>query len=436
MKKKKNIYLRALLIYCLVLIVIIGAGLFVLNRFLVSYEASRPDNAMEEFMADTDRSFWTNGLKELVDAGFNEFTKTGAVLSDFGIDESGEITWSSLPGEGEIREFVVRLGSSKICTLSFVPADDVGFGLNSWRFADKKFSMPGGNDIRISAPEGSIVSINGVEVGEGYIIGQGQMDISLEHSFDIAPEANIYEIKDMMGPAEIKAFDSKGIELDAQSVSATEVAFLPEPLNSFSFYALPDSRVFINGCEIGEEYRSAVPLGLDTLENDAIVLYECSDLYSDCSISVQHNGQEVSPIENALGTCYIPGASKTIEGKLAKFVEGFIYAYVNFSADKDDAAEANFVTLSSYLLKDSELYKLTANTIENITWATTSNPVYNSIEYYDLIPLNGGKYICSIAYDVSYTLGSDDLHVQAGNLILIEEIDGKFYVSAMGAALQ
>ncbi len=434
--KKKNIFLRALIIYCLVLILIIGAGLSVLNRFLISYEASQPDNAMEDFMDETERSFWIDGLQAIVDAGFNEFTKEDAVLADFGIDENAEITWRSMPDEGDIKQFNVRLGSTRICTVNFVAADDVGFGLNNWRLADWEFSMPAGTDIKISVPSGSSIHINGVKVDDSYISGSSEMEVSLEHSFDIAPEAVIYEIKNMMGPAEIKAFDKHGRQMDAQSVSETDFAYLPEPLNGFSFCARPDAKVLINGCEIGTEYSSPLELGLSAADENSLVTYECTGLFSDCSISVIYDGVEVSPVENAFGKCYIPGASKTIDGDLTDFIEGFIYAYINFSADKDDATTDNFNALAKYLRSDSELYKLTANTIDNIKWATTSGLQYNSIDYYDLIPLGNDKYVCSIAYDISYTLGAEDLHIQSGNLILIEKIDGKYCVSDMGAALQ
>lgn len=434
--KKKNIFLRALIIYCLVLIVIIGAGLFVLNRFLTSYEASRPDNAMEEFMAEKDRSFWMDGLQALVDAGFNEFTIDDAALSDFGIDENAEITWRSMPSDSAQQQFIVRLGSSRICTVSLVPSEDIGFGLKNWRISGWDFSMPKGNDISISVPEGSSIHINGVKVSDSYISGSAEMEVSLEHSFDIAPAANIYVIENMMGPAEIRAFNKYGKEMEAITVSANELAYLPESSNSFSFYALPDSQILINGVEIGSEYCSGVDLGLAATDDDAIVLYECDELYGDCSISVIHDGKEVSLTETALGKCYIPGASKSFDGELAEFVEGFIYAYINFSADKDDATETNFAALAKYLLSSSELYDLTSKTIENITWATTSDLVYNNIDYFDLIPLGNDKYICSISYDISYTLGAEDLHVESGNLILIEKIDGKYCVSDMGAALQ
>lgn len=436
MKKNANRFLRSLIIYCLVLIVIIGAGLFVLNRFLVSYEASRPDRAMEKFMSEKDRSFWLSGLENVVDTEFNEFTKADALLSDFGLDENAEISWRSNISEGDEMEYDVRLGSSRICRVSFVPGDDVGFGMNSWEVSGWKFSIPGGTDIRVSVPTGSTVTINGVEADSSYISGIGSMEIPLEHSFDIAPASDIYEISRMMGPAEIKAFDSLGNELNAQVISKTEVAFLPEPVSSFSFCALPGSSVYINGVEITGEYCSPLDLGLGD-HSSGIMLYECTGLFSEGEISVIHEGESVSPFDAPFGKCFIPGASKTIDGKLAEFVEGFIYAYINFSADKDNTTEDNFAALAKYLLRSSELYTLTSKTIENITWVTTDNLVYNSIDYYDLLPLGDGKYICSISYDISYTIGaSRDLNIQSGNLILIEEVDGKYYVSDMSTSTQ
>ena len=433
--KKKNLYLRALLIYCLVLILIIGAALAVLCFFLKSYEASRPDNTVEEFMAGRDKDFWLDGLQELVDAGFNEFTLADAELTDFGIDPDADITWRSNASDSKTEQiYQVRLGSSKICTLYLRASNNVGFGMKSWVVSDWEFNMPGGSDIRLSVPTDCTAQINGVEVSADYITDVGSISLSLEHSFDIPPAAEIYEIKSMMGPADIKAFDADGNELEAASVSPTHVEFLPVPTEEFSFLALKNAQVYVNGHEISGEYCSPFDLGLGT-ESD-LLLYECSDLYGLPDIRVVQDDELVSAITLPAGQCYIPGASEDIEGDLAKFLEGFIYAYVDFTANKDKNADGNFAALANYLMPGSDLYKLIADTIENIAWATTGGLEYNSISYSDLIPLGGDKYICSIAYDISYTLGTSDLDVKDGNLILIEKHEGKYRVSAMSAALQ
>ena len=430
--KKKNVFLRALLIYCLVLILIIGAGLFVLTRLLTSYEASRPDNTVEEFMASRDKYFWLDGLQELIDKGFNEFSLAGASLEDYGIDANAEITWRSNASDSKTEQtYTVRLGSSKICTLFLRAGSNVGFGMNNWVVSDWEFTMPGGTDIRLSVPTDCTAEINGVEVGAQYITDAGFLTVELDHSFDLAPSAEIYVIEDMMGPAEIKAFDADGNELDAVSVSPTHIEFLPVPTESFSFLVLDSAQVYVNGSEITGEYCSPMDLGLEV--ESSILHYECTDLYGVNDIRVVQDGNVVEPIEMPMGQCYIPGVSEDIDGEIAQFLEGFIYAYVDFSANKNHNADGNFAVLSKYLLSGSELYTLTANTIDNIVWATTSDLVYNSISYYDLIPLGNDRYICSIAYDISYTLGTSDLNVVDGNLILIEKHNGKYFVADMSA---
>lgn len=429
--KKKNIYLRALLIYCLVLAIIIAAGLVVLNRFLVSYEASRPDNMVESFMAEKDRSFWTGGLEELITTGFSEFTKLDAAVSEFGLDPEGDITWRSAGGDDAAKYYDVRLGNAKICTLTLIQSGDVGFGLKDWAVSDTEFTMPGGTDIRLSVPTGCTATINGVEVGSEYISGVGSIGVELEHSFDRAPASENYEIKSMLGPADIKAFDKDGRELEPVFLSDTEIEFHPVPDYGFSFYTLSGAEVSINGTDISGSYCTAVgeELGAEILR------YECSGLYAQPEISVITDGKSSAPAQLGIGSCFIPDASAEIDGEMAEFLEGFIYAYVDFSANKNQTAEANFAALAAYLLPGSEFYTLTANTIENIAWATTAGLKYNSIDYYDLIPLGGDRYICSIYYDISYTLGVNDLDVQTGNVILIEEHDGGYFVSAMSAGL-
>lgn len=430
--KNKNYYLRALIIYCLVLAIIVGAGLVVLNRFLVSYEASRPDNSVETYMASQSREQWIGGLQELINKGFDEFTLASSTPKDFGLDEQGEITWRSAGGDDATKYYEVRLGGVKICTLSLSAGNDLGFGMNDWVVSGREFHMPGGSDITISVPTGCTATVNGVEVGSSYISGVGSIGVELAHEFDNAPDSDIYVIKNMMGPAEVKAFTTTGEELEPVFLSQREIEFHPEPGYSFGFYTLADAEVYANGVDISGQYCTALQSELDT----GLVYYECSDLYAEAEISVMCSGKSTPPAQLNMGSFFIPGATPVIEGDMAEFLESFIYAYVDFTANKNKAADANFAVMAQYLLHDSEFYTLTANSIENIAWATTAGLEYNSIDYSDLIPLGNGRYLCNIYYDISYTLGTKDLDVKSGNTIIIEEIDGEYYVADMGAELK
>lgn len=431
--KKKNYYLRALIIYIVVLALILGAGIFVLNRFLISYEASRPDNAMESYMESHDRDYFLAGLQKLISAGFNEFTLTTASPTDFGMDEAGELTWRSAGGTDSEKYYEVRLGSAKILSITMGENEDVGFGMKNWTVTGEEFHIPGVNDITVSVPSGCTASINGIEVGSSYVSGVGTVGVELAHSFDKAPDSEIYVIKNMLGPAEITAVDPYGNELEPVFISDKEIEFHPEPTCSFSFYALPGAEVSINGSDISGQY--CTPIGSEL--GVEILRYECDDLYTEPQISVSADGKGVTPARLHLGSFFVPDASPVVlDEEMSEFLEGFIYAYVDFAANKNDSAQANFAVLSRYLLPESELYTVNADSIENIAWAATSGLTYNSIDYTDLIPLGGGKYLCNIHYDISYTLGANDLDVKTTHSIVIETVDGRYYVAEMGTELK
>ena len=139
--KRKSYYLRALIIYIVVLALILGAALFVLNRFLIAYEATRPDNSVEAYMSERGREHWLGGLQELIDMGFSEFTLSTATPADFGIDEEGSITWRSAGGDDSVKYYDVRMGNAKICTLTLTPGEEVGFGMSRWLVSGEEYRM-------------------------------------------------------------------------------------------------------------------------------------------------------------------------------------------------------------------------------------------------------------------------------------------------------
>lgn len=434
MKKKMSKFGIALIIYCAVLILIVGAGLFTLHQFLVSYEASRPDNAVEAFFEEKDKSFWLDGIQSAISAGFNEFSDLDATIEDFGLDPNADVSWrSAAGGDDSTLYYDVKLGSSLVCRLTVVPDEDVGFDMTSWRVSQWNFDPGSDTTITVCVPSGCTAYVNGVEVSGQYFSGNGQTGVTLEQDFDIAPQSDIYVIEGMRGPVEIKAFDADGAELEPVGVSGTEVAFLCQPEYSVSFYAASNAQVYINGTEVTGRHVSSTGSGLDS--SVSILLYEFDGLYTQPEVSVTVDGQEVAPVLLSLGQCYIPGAGADIGGNIASFLDSFIHAYVDFAANNNDSAEANFAALSQYLLSGTELYDTCYATIENIAWATTSDLVYHDTGCYDLMPLPSGDYVCHITYDVSYTFVSTQRDITADYVVLIRPSGNSYRVVAMSPQL-
>lgn len=432
--KKRSKFIPALLIYCFILIAIIIAGLIVLHSFLVSYEASRPDNAVKSYFQEHDRSFWTDGVQSAIAAGFNEFSDPDATISDFGLDPDAEFGWRSASGGDDTHKYYdIKLGSSTVGTITLTPDSEVGFGLCSWKVSDCLFDPGSDTTVTIGVPDSCTAYINGVEVSEEYFNGFGHTDVELDYDFDIAPQSAIYVVSGMRGPIDIRAYDELGNELDSAGVSGSQVSFLCQPEYSASFWTLPDAQVFINGTEITGQQSESTGDGLDA--DVCFVHYEFDGLYTHPEISVVVNGEQVSQTSLSLGSCYIPGSSVTVNDQLGSFIDKFIHAYVDFAANANRAAETNFAKLSNYILAGTEFYKTCQATIENIAWASTDDIVYNSTGCYDLMPLSNGNYVCHITYDVSYKFATTERDIQADYVVLICRDGNSYRVAAMSPEL-
>ena len=74
---KKHGFAIALLIYCSALTIVFAAGLFVLWRYLVAYEKSPPDTAVEEFIEGIDADFIQSMLSEIAAPYVTPFEDAG-----------------------------------------------------------------------------------------------------------------------------------------------------------------------------------------------------------------------------------------------------------------------------------------------------------------------------------------------------------------------
>ncbi len=424
--KKKNGFLRALAIYCLILTLIVAALLVTLYQFLISYESARPERAMEDFFAVNGKQYCISAISERIASGFNAFSDTSATLADFGIDEAGELTWRAAAGGDDTCQYYdLRIGGKTVGRASIVPDADAGFGMHTWRVDECTFSVGEEKTLTLYIPIDCTASVNGVTVDASYYTGEVEADVVFAHDFDIAPLYSVYEISAMRGPIEVKAYAPDGAELDPVRVTASEVAFdYPHPY-ALDFWTAQNAIVEINGVDVTEQYTETV--GEKLGESVEFRHYVFSDLYSEPYLTVLVDGEVLNAVELSLGACFIPNASPTVSDEIAKFADRFIHVYVDFVANKNDKAENNFYYLHTCLVKDTPFYKTCRASIEGISWADTDDLTYHDTGCYDLMPLPDGGYVCHITYHVSYLFSGTLRDITADNVILIR-YDGKQYL--------
>jgi len=304
----------------------------------------------------------------------------------------------------------------------------VGFGMNAWVVSEEIYLPSDTAEITVGAPDGATVTINGVPVDEGYIVGREILRTELHHGFDLQPEGQLYVVDGLQGPVELKAHDAQGRELTPVKISDTLIHFAPETDHSFCFIAPEEATVTVNGVDITGTVCTDVFPGLAPGE---ILCYQAEDLFTDPQIRVTVDGEEVSPEELLLGQAMIPNASAQIDGEMEEFLLSYTKCYVDFISNKNRNYKLNFARLSANLVQGSTFYDRMLQTAYAIRHAHTSGLTYHNMDCSDLIPLGEDRWLCRISYKAEYYFIGEYQSVESDSIVLLTRVDGKYKVLDM-----
>ena len=214
-KKRKNMskFKRFLLIYSGILAAAMIICWSVLYVFIKDYEQGRPTYAMDKIT----KKFTADNVQKLLnDSGVkaNEF-ETNEKVAEYLKGKLGneQITYKKKNREYSESNpvYVVYAGDTAIAKVSLQEDGKNGFKFTKWKLGSISFDdysdKSTNNAITISAPKGSKVSINGVEVSDNYI-KQDDVEFSpCKHvaSYVSEPLRTIYEVSGLIAKPEIKA---------------------------------------------------------------------------------------------------------------------------------------------------------------------------------------------------------------------------------------
>lgn len=169
MKKRFRIFL---IVYSLILIAAIGAGLFYVWGLLIDYEASIPDVNMEKHLTDFDE----NNIKTLY-AKFplelEEYEDKEAVADRICASvEDAELSYRKRAGAytNSAPVYDVLAGENVIATAAFAESGKNNHGFSVWEMSDVSFAGYGLEffDVTIKVPLDAVVFVNGRVIDESY----------------------------------------------------------------------------------------------------------------------------------------------------------------------------------------------------------------------------------------------------------------------------
>ena len=226
LKKKKHgaaAYTAALLVYTLILVVLACFGLTKVWNYAEEYEASRPDHTMDTYIERLSKNLWDDSIAATIaamphevqtDEECKELVK--AMLSDElsysrqagGGETDPTITYNLLCGGNVFGKVVLVRDTSK--------EKEVEFGLLPWRVDKEEFDFNGlYSSVQITVPEAYSVKLNGVTLGEEYIIERDIPYDVLEdyyNQYPDLPKKVTYKFDNVFGHLEPVVYNEQGEE--------------------------------------------------------------------------------------------------------------------------------------------------------------------------------------------------------------------------------
>ena len=162
-------FLKGMLIYALVVLIIFAAVLFIFSRYLASYEKSQPISAVNEYLGSISEEKVSELSKPIVES-LSDLSDgsyvTGKLLDN--IKNSTPVRGKSESADTLV--YYLKSGNSYIEKLTLSKGEDCGFGYNSWKVSGEEIYPDSFvNSVSLTVPPEYTVSVDGKVLGSEYI---------------------------------------------------------------------------------------------------------------------------------------------------------------------------------------------------------------------------------------------------------------------------
>ncbi len=218
-KRSSRIYWICLFLYG---ILITAAAVFVLTQVWVyaeEYEASRPNNTMDAYIAELSENLWGEGIAETVSSMAHEVQSDDEVAEHVKALLSNGISYVRKSGSGDDSiNYSLRCNGNEFGVVKLVEddsnADEIKFGMFPWKVESEEFDFNAlYGTVEITVPRTYEVYLNNVKLGSEYIVEEGiKYDVLEEYydEFENLPSKVRYQYDNAIGALEFTVKDENG----------------------------------------------------------------------------------------------------------------------------------------------------------------------------------------------------------------------------------
>ena len=419
--KRKN-WLKGLVIWACVLLLLGAAACAVFYRYAQIYEISRPELVMDELLEQMTEEEFLTEARNAISLDITEFEDAETLFDDYyqSADLSGKLSYRSALASTSADQavFTVRDGIHNICTVTLVPKSNLGFGRHEWQLGEISsanfLQNLASTEVILEAPSDTELYVNGVQVSSAYLVSTGNtcpIEDSVESKFSSDIEFAQYNIGKLYG--EISARNGEGdvLTLSADSTES-RLRFIDESTATItlSVSAPEDVRISLNGYTLTEEDVASRSLGIlenlsDTVAEAAYLTntYSFSGLYAMPQVTATDaDGNLLEPIVVGEGEFhYFHANDPTLEAEAKETAESFFDAYTAYCSTKYDATL--YQRIINRVARHSTLYEYFANSYDVMLWATSTQTEYNELTFGNFSYVGEDCYVCTVQYQADLT---------------------------------
>ena len=457
-RKSRRRWRFFLLGWALFLLVVGAVGCLGLYKYLESYEISRPEHIMDDLMATTSKEQWYAHALDGFDPELSRFDNAEELFAGYFDAALANANYTYRKDAGASTEdavaYVIRAGAVELCRVTLDAVGDAGFGMNLWEAGDIEtvFSLNSLQSmaVEIDAPAHEKVFLNGVELGEEYIVSTEIPCPNLtdmEKRFTTQPAFVRYRVDAMYGTIRVTDSEDNALATTECEEEDTVRYLLPQKdLHSYTITAPSDVIVTIGGAQLSAEDVTKSDAGvLEKMERYTLdgayetVTYQIDGLYSQPEVTaVDKNGNALQPVingENGEKITFFYVHDEELYEKTHARVEQFFNSYMRYS--QQAFSEGNYYNLLGCILEGTELYNYIRDSVDAMYWASATEITYEELTFTDFYAINDSCFTCTIRYKAdmaakawyeSYTYG-----LQNAYQMLFVWVDGVWYAAAMSA---
>lgn len=175
-----------MLIYTLLLVLLVAAGLYVFNQFISAYEYSRPVKATDRFFSELTEQYVADHAGEYVASLQNKVQSDEEIYAYlFDCIHGSDCVRAAGESTPTSAVYVLRHNSKNICRLYLTQEADESYGFRAWNVSSIEFNFdPMFVTETVAVPENFSVLYDGTALGSDFISGEKVPYTILEDFYD------------------------------------------------------------------------------------------------------------------------------------------------------------------------------------------------------------------------------------------------------------